>query len=143
MKKTFLFILLSFNIFITYAQTGNGYEKAVIDFMDVTNSKETMVTTIATMYQNMNIPVSNMQVMCEEIVNMMWPTMIKGYTEIMRQYYSLDDLNAIIAFYKTSAGKKFAKYNPIVAQKVMDYSYNTDIVSKIQEIILRYVNKKI
>lgn len=90
------------------------------------------------MYQNMNLPISNMQGMCEKIVDIMWPKMIQGYSTIMQQYYSLDDLNTIVSFYKTPAGRKFAKYNPVVVQKAMEFSSTPEMVRLIDPINLKY-----
>lgn len=139
MKKLLLFFCICFSGLIATAQSGKGYEKAVIDFMEATNAKETTITGLVSMYQNMNLPVSNMQGMCEEIVDTLWPKMIEGYTSIMQEYYSLDELNAIIAFYKTPAGKKFAKYNPVVVKKAMEFSMTPEMYSLIEPIILKYI----
>lgn len=138
MKKLLLFICICFSGLIATAQSGKGYEKAVIDFMEATNAKETTITGLVSMYQNMNLPISNMQGMCEEIVDIMWPKMIQGYSTIMQEYYSLDDLNTIVSFYKTPAGRKFAKYNPVVVQKAMEFSMTPEMVSLIEPIILKY-----
>lgn len=139
MKRLVLLFCIVFSISFANAQSGNGYEKAVIEFMEVTNSKETAITGLISIYQNMNLPVANMQGMCEEIVDTLWPKMIEGYTSIMQEYYSLDELNAIIAFYKTPAGKKFAKYNPVVVQKGMEFSMTPEMYSLIEPIILKYI----
>lgn len=139
MKRLIIFLSISFVYLIASAQSGNGYEKAVLEFMEVSNAKETAITAMVSMYQNMNLPVRNMQKMCEEIVEAMWPKMIQGYTTIMQEYYSLDDLNTIISFYKTPAGKKFAKYNPEVMQKAMEFSMSPEMVNLIEPIVLKYV----
>lgn len=141
MKKLIIFFSLIISSFIVHAQAGSGYEKAVIDFMEVTNAKETTTTALVSMYQNMNLPVSNMQGLCDEIVETMWPKMINGYTKIMQEYYTLDELKEIIAFYRTPAGKKFAKYNPEIVQKAMDFSMSAEMVGQIETIIRNYVNK--
>ena len=141
MKKIILLFSLVLSSIVSHAQVGSGYEKAVVDFMEVTNAKETTTTALVSMYQNMNLPISNMQGMCEEIVDTMWPKMISGYTKIMQEYYTLDELKDIIAFYRTPAGKKFAKYNPEVVQKAMEFSMSSEMVSQIEPIIRKYANR--
>ncbi len=141
MKKILLYFLLVIP-FLANAQTGHGYERAVIDFMEVTNAKETTISGLESMYQNMNLQVSNLHQMCTEVVETMWPRMIKGYTVIMQEYYTLNELNEIICFYKTPAGRKFARYNPVVVQKVMEFSMSSEMVNLIQPIILKYVDNK-
>lgn len=69
--KKFFFIIFSFSFILTYAQSGNGYERSVADFMEVTNAKQTTISGLESMYQNMNLQVSNMHRMCEEIVEAM------------------------------------------------------------------------
>ena len=142
MKKFLLYIVFSFAYLLTYAQTGNGYESAVIDFMEVTNAKETTITGLESMYQNMNLQVDEMHKMCEEIVEAMWPSMIKWYTTIMQEYYTLNELKEIIYFYKTPSGRKFAKYNPEIIQKAMGFSMSSDIENLVLPIFLKYVNNK-
>lgn len=142
MKRLFLYIIFSFSFILTYAQSGNGYERSVADFMEVTNAKQTTISGLESMYQNMNLQVSNMHRMCEEIVEAMWPNMIKGYTTVMQEYYTLDELNAIISFYKTPAGKKFAKYNPAVIQKAMEFSMSPEMINLVKPILLKYMNKQ-
>lgn len=140
MKKLLLYIFFSCSFILVYAQNGNGYDRAVVDFMEVTNAKETTISGLESMYQSMNLQVNNMHRMCEEIVDAMWPNMIKGYSTIMQEYYTLDELNAIISFYRTPAGKKFAKYNPAVTQKAMEFCMSSDMINLIKPIILKYTN---
>lgn len=140
MKKLLLYIFFSCSFILAFAQNGNGYERAVVDFMEATNAKQTTISGLESMYQSMNLQVNNMHRMCEEIVEAMWPNMVKGYSTIMREYYTLDELNAIISFYKTPAGKKFAKYNPAVMQKAMEFCMSSDMINLIQPIILKYTN---
>ena len=139
MKKFLLYILFLAPLF-AYAQTDNGYEKAVSDFMEVTNAKETTMAGIESMFQKMNLQVNNVHQMCEDIVETIWPSMIKGYTTIMQEYYTLNELNEIIYFYKTPVGRKFAKYNPEVSQKIMRFSMSPEMVNLIRPIILKYAN---
>ena len=142
MKKFLLYIFFSLSFLLSFAQTGNGYERAVIDFMEVTNAKETTVIGMESMYQNMSLQVNNMHQMCEEIVEAMWPSIIKGYTTIMKEYYTLNELNEIIHFYRSPAGRKFAKYNPEVVQNAMGFCMSSEMVNLIQPIILKYANNK-
>ena len=139
MKKLILLFCIAFTCLISSAQTNKEYEKAVMEYLEVTNTKETAVSGLVAVYQGMNLGVKDLQGMSEEIVDAMWPIMIKGYIPIMQQYYTLDDLKAIIAFYKTPAGKKLAKYNPEVAQKAMELSTTPEMINAIQPIIFKYL----
>ncbi len=140
MKKFLLLIILSSVSLLTCAQTGNGYKKAVIEFMEVSNAKESTFMTIYATYKNMNLPIDNMDKMCEEIVEAIWPNLINGYTTILQEYFTLNELNEIINFYKTPTGKKFAKNNPEIVQKAMESGMNSEMIDSIQPIILKYVN---
>lgn len=141
MKKFFLYLFFSFSFILTYAQSGNDYERSVVEFMEVTNAKQTATVGVESMIRSMNLPISNMHAMCEEFVDAIWPNMIKEYSTIMREYYTIDDLNAIISFYKTPAGKKVVKYNPEVMRKVMETVSGPEMINIVMPIFKKYTNQ--
>ena len=49
MKKLLLHIFFSCSFILAYAQNGNGYDRAVVDFMEVTNAKETTISGLESM----------------------------------------------------------------------------------------------
>lgn len=139
MKKFLLLIILSSVSLLTCAQTGNGYKKAVIEFMEVTNAKESTFMTLHATCKNMNLQFDNMDKMCEEIVEAIWPNIINGHTTILQEYFTLNELNEIINFYKTPTGKKFAKYNPEIVQKAMESGMSSEVIDSMHPILLKYV----
>lgn len=122
------------------AQSGNSaYEKVVAEYMDVTNAKATMVSTMVQSYQQMGLPISNLQGMVNELIETIWDKYITAETKILQQYYSLDDLKEIIAFYKTPVGKKFAANSPEVAQKSAQIMMTPEFMGPMQQIIMKYM----
>ena len=122
------------------AQSGNNaYEKAVAEFMEVSNAKATMESTLIQSYQQMGLPISNLQKMVTELLDTIWPKYISAEAKIMQEYYTLDELNEIIAFYKTPVGKKFAANSPEVAQKSAQIRTTPDFMGPMQQVIMKYM----
>ena len=133
----FVMMLATFN---ADAQSGNNaYEKAVAEFMEVSNAKATMESTLIQSYQQMGLPISNIQKMVTELLDTIWPKYISAEAKIMQEYYTLDELNEIIAFYKTPVGKKFAANGPEVAQKSAQIMTTPDFMGPMQQVIMKYM----
>ena len=124
----------------SYAQAANdAFEKAVAEYMEVTNARTTMVNTLVQAYQAMNLPVTNVEAMTNELLDSIWDKYIMAEAKIMQEYYSLEDLKEIIAFYRTPVGKKFAACSPEVAQKSAQIMMGQEFQGPMQQIILKYM----
>lgn len=140
MKRLFLSVSFVLAFLMGSAQTGGDYENAVREFLEVTNAKETSTVAMLTMYQNMNLPVSDLQGMCEEMVDAMWPKTVEEYNVILSEYYTLEELEAIISFYKSPAGQKLVKYNPEIMQKAMNFGASPEIMVILQPILMKHLD---
>lgn len=119
--------------------SNNAYEKAVAEFMEVSNAKATMESTLIQSYQQMGLPISNLQEMVNELLDTIWTKYISAEAKIMQEYYTLDELNEIIAFYKTPVGQKFAANSPAVAQKSAQIMMTQDFMGPMQQVIMKYM----
>lgn len=119
--------------------SNNAYEKAVAEFMEVSNAKAAMKSTLIQSYQQMGLPFSNIPGMVNELVDTIWPMYISAEAKIMQEYYTLDELNEIIAFYKTPAGSKFAANSPEVAEKSAQIMLTSEFMEPMQRVIMKYM----
>lgn len=144
MKK--IFLIFGFALCILFAsqganaQTNSDYEKAVAEYMKAANIRETVYVGIVEGYTAMNMPISNMEAVANEILDSFWPEYISGMAEILKNYYTLEELNAIIDFYKSPVGAKFAKYSPQITQDASKIMMQPEILEKIQRILMQHLN---
>ena len=140
MRKIFitfcLMAMMAVSSFSLKAQD-RQYVEAVKEYLEVSNAKQTMITTLVETYESMKLPVTNVGDMTREIIEVIWPGYTEDMAKVMYKYYTIDDLRQIIDFYKTPAGRKFAEYSPAAAKEA------TQMMSKyagqIQTVVSKYL----
>lgn len=115
------------------------YVEAVREYMDVTNSRETMVTSLVQTYKTMGLPISNVEAMTEEIADAIWDDNIEVTAKVMQEYFTLDELKEIINFNKTAVGQKLARYQPEVVLRAQQ-ALTEKCLGTIQNILMKYIN---
>lgn len=127
MKKILLFFCLVFSCgLLSFGQTeADSFRDKLITYMEVTGAENVYNTVIAEMiemYRNqLGLELDDFLVkyrdrMMEdsflELVDMLLPVYKRHFTE--------GDLDAIIAFYQTDAGKKLAQETPLLTKEAME-----------------------
>jgi hypothetical protein len=69
------------------------------------------------------------------------PTLIDGVVRVYAKHFSERDLKALVAFYKSDAGKHFAAEIPAVSQECMDLT--APFMTRFLERIREYIRAKI
>ncbi len=125
MKKITLFLFVfSLGIMVQAQEQKSSYEATLLEMFSVSGTEEAYkVAIVQTMgmlksqYSNVDATVWKdlekefLKTSLNDLVTLLVPVYQKELTE--------GDLNAIIDFYKTPAGKKFAEKNPIIMQESM------------------------
>ena len=133
------FVMMFATVNADAQSSNNAYEKAVAEYMEVSNAKAAMESTLIQSYQQMSLPISNIPGMVNELIDTIWPMYISEEAKIMQEYYTLDDLNEIIAFYKTPVGSKFAANSPEVAEKSAQIMMTSEFMGPMQRVIMKYM----
>ena len=144
MKKSLLLLIVAACAFLVspraQAQTTKDYEKAVAEYLEVSNTQQTLYESIVQSYRAMNLPLTNVEEATNEILRTIWPDYIKSMAKIMQKYYSIDEMYSIIEFYKTPVGAKLAKFAPAVAQDASQIMLQSDMMDKIQNVLFKYIS---
>ncbi|RKY36008.1 MAG: hypothetical protein DRP78_04710 [Candidatus Omnitrophota bacterium] len=138
MKKVFVLIVISLAMFITSVNAQeNVRRKLAEDLLTLTKVKENIEKSfdmVRQMQMEQLGDLSNsdmesekdaslqgkiMDVIAEE---MSWENLKEDYTELYAETFTKEELEGIIAFYKTSIGKKFIEKQPELMQKSMQIS---------------------
>ncbi|MCH5224253.1 MAG: DUF2059 domain-containing protein [Muribaculaceae bacterium] len=139
-KLVFLFVLvLGLTMTPMAGAQQTEYEKCVSEYLAVTNTKATVVTTLMQTYTSMGMQVKDMNGMVNEMMDAIWPDYTEEMAKIMSEYYSIEELNEIIKFYKSPVGKKFAEYSPEVTQKVSKIMMQPKFLTPMQNVIMKYM----
>lgn len=140
MKKLLLAFLMVFAISICDVKAqSKDYENAVGEYLSLTNTKKTVEITLVQTYNSMGLPVNNMEGMVNEMLDSIWSEYIKESAKVMGQYFSLDDLNEINAFYKTPVGVKFGKAAPEIANELSKIMMQSFFINKMESVIMKYI----
>ncbi|MEP7264152.1 MAG: DUF2059 domain-containing protein [Bacteroidota bacterium] len=120
MKNSILALLFSFFLFSAVAQTSAKTEK-IKTLLEVTGSANLGVQIAKQMIDVFKGSYSNVdqkfwdeftkEIKAEDLVNLILP--------IYEKYYTEEDLDQIIAFYKTPIGKKMVETLPMISQESM------------------------
>lgn len=127
MKKILLFFCLVFSCgLLSFGQTEeDSFRDKLITYMEVTGAENvynTVIVEMIEMYRNqLGLELDDFLVkyrnrMMEdsflELVDMLLP--------VYKKHFAESDLDAIIAFYQTDAGKKLAQETPLLTKEAME-----------------------
>jgi Uncharacterized protein conserved in bacteria len=85
--------------------------------------------------------VADIKKIAVEEFNAYRPTLIDGIVKVYAKHFTEKDLKALIAFYKSDAGKHFSAEIPAVSQECMDLS--TPFMTRFLDRIRQYIAAKI
>ncbi len=125
MKKLFptliLFLVISFS---TFAQSDNTYKDALTKMFKVSGTEETYQVAIKQMFSMFKNQYSQVdsgvwEGLEKEFQNSSMDELVDLLLPVYKKHLTINDINAIINFYETEAGKKFASKTPIIMQESM------------------------
>jgi hypothetical protein len=125
MKKLFLIILLGCTGLPTLsAQSNTSYTSTLKKYMEVSGTLATFKTAIKGMISNFklmnsSVPEEVWKEFENELLNTSVDDLVKQFAPVYEKHLTEADLNDIIKFYSTPAGKKLAEKTPILTQESM------------------------
>ncbi|RXE69803.1 DUF2059 domain-containing protein [Muribaculaceae bacterium Isolate-002 (NCI)] len=120
------------------AQSNDPYRNEVEKMLELTKTKEFMVTAITTTYTNMRLPIDDIAGMSKAIVDGIWDDYVNECIPIYQKHYTIDDLKGLNEFYSTPLGKKLAESTSEIMTETATMT-QTKLTPKIQEIITDYM----
>ncbi|TYA84269.1 DUF2059 domain-containing protein [Seonamhaeicola marinus] len=136
-----LLLVVSFS---TFAQSDEAYKKVLTEMFELSGTEETYQVAIKQMfgmYKQQYSSVSNdmwdeleaefNKASMQDLVDLLVP--------VYKKHLSIDDIKAIIEFYKSDAGKRFATKTPLIMQESMQVGQQwgmkigQDFAKKMQE----------
>lgn len=123
-KQLFLTALLVATSLLSFAQDNSSYKTALKKMMQVSGTEASfkgIITQMVTMFkqQQTNVPGEFWDELTSETDKMAIDQLIDLLTPIYQKHLAESDLNAMIAFYETPSGKKFAEKSPLITQESM------------------------
>ena len=126
---------------IASAQTVTpAYKASVIEITDMTNAKETIINTCVTSFTQTGIMSENSaRAALTEWLDGSWDQIIDVYIQAYAKYFTQEDLDNIIAFYKTPTGKKMAIHSSDLAVDSQTAMFSKpEIMTSLQTILTKY-----
>lgn len=130
----------------SYAQTSgsnDAYYKAIERIMEQTDAKNVTINVLTETYVKMGLmDAASAKAALNEWFDEDWNAMMILYVACYKRYFTLEDLQNMIAFYDTPTGRKFAAHNAqltVDAQQMM--MSDQKILGDLESILMRYVKK--
>lgn len=84
---------------------------------------------------NPNVPTTIWNDFEQEMLNTSLDDLVEMLVPVYQKHLSQEDLNSLIAFYQTPAGKKYAEKTPLIMQESMQVGqqWGMQIAQKIQQ----------
>lgn len=130
----------------SYAQTSgsnDAYYKALEKIIEQTDVRNVTVTSLTDVYVKMGLmDAASARAAVNEWFDEDWNEMMNIYVECYKKYFTLEDLQNMIAFYDTPTGKKFAAHNAqLTADAMQMLMSDQKILGDLESILMRYVKK--
>ena len=123
-KQLFLTIVFAIAIQIVVLGQSGSYKEKVSTMISLNGSEATFKTVIEQMINqfqqmNTNVPQDFWKEMKSEFLKTSMKDLVDLIVPIYYKHLTEDDLDGIIAFYKTPVGRKFAEKTPVITQESM------------------------
>ncbi|SFU57372.1 hypothetical protein SAMN05216480_1085 [Pustulibacterium marinum] len=139
MRKLFLTIMLFVGVVsISHAQE-DSYAKTLKTLFDLNGSKESYVAVLDQVAQMYKAQSPSNSEAVDEFINEMKSTSIDDLVQMLVPVYKKqlteDDLKALIKFYQTPIGKKYAEATPAITSESMQVGqqWGMQLVQKLQQ----------
>lgn len=140
MKRIILLFLFAFTVHCSFGQTDPEYQRSLKQLLEVSGTEASFTTVISQMMTmvkqgNPNIPATLWQDFEEEILKVSLDDLSEMLVPVYKKHLSKEDLNSLIAFYQTPAGKRYAEKTPLIMQESMQVGqqWGLQIAQRIQE----------
>jgi len=124
MKKTVLSLLLLLSTTLSFSQDNSNYKSSLKKMIQVSGSEvayKGIVNQMITMFkqQQSNVPAEFWNEFAAEMNKDAVTQLVDMLTPIYQKHLTEADLQSVISFYETPAGKKFAEKTPLITQESM------------------------
>ena len=144
--KLFTVVIFSFAMNISsFAQADKSYRKTLTKLFEVSGSIETAQSAVNQMFiyfkeefedVDTEIWIEMQELFSEDAIRLF----TKKLTPVYFKYFTEKDLKALIDFYESRVGQKYAEYNPLVVQESMQIGQEWG-EEMAQELIKRLENR--
>nr|WP_299381910.1 DUF2059 domain-containing protein [Allomuricauda sp.] len=116
------FVLFSFSI--QAQESSSSYEDTLATLFEKNGSHETFIVVVDQLFEMYkksytSVDVETWNDLQNEFKNTSISELVELLTPIYQKYMSEDDLKALIDFYDSPVGQKFAKYTPEISKESM------------------------
>lgn len=124
MKKTILSLLLALSTTLAFSQDNSSYKSSLRKMIQVSGSElayKGIVNQMITLFkqQQSNVPAEFWDEFAAEMNKDAVGQLVDMLTPIYQKHLTEADLQSVISFYETPAGKKFAEKTPLITQESM------------------------
>lgn len=125
MKKIWLVSLVILSSYsLTFAQTDEAYKKALAKMFRASHSDQTFEAAIKQMFSMFREQMEEVpSEIWDDLENELGKTSINDLVEMLipvyKKHLTIEDLNGLINFYESPAGRKYAEENPAIVQESM------------------------
>jgi hypothetical protein len=124
MKKTILAIFLALSTTLSFSQDNSSYKSSLKKMIQVSGSEvayKGIVNQMVSMFkqQQSNAPAEFWDEFAAEMNKDAVGQLVDMLTPIYQKHLTEADLQSVISFYETPAGKKFAEKTPLITQESM------------------------
>lgn len=119
----------------------DAYTAEVKKLLELSNTKEVVISTVATMWENMGLPLTDSNAASQAVFNEIWPDFVTASTTVYKKYFTLEEIQQVVAFQSTPVGKKFAEKSLYISNDIQSIFGSKDIVEKMTPIIQRYIKQ--
>ena len=127
------------------AEKDPAYEAELSRFIELQDLRVTFEKSMRAPLQQFvdrgMLTTAKLDAMCNEIVDLLYPTVLETMKEGYRKHFSLDELRQITAFYATPVGKKVISIAPELMQDAMAMVQTPEMQGKIQSIVIKHMTK--
>lgn len=126
MKKHLSFLTLSLIISVfSFAQTDADYATSLKKMFRASGTEESYQAAIKQMFtmfkeQSPNVKASVWDEYENEFLHTSINELVEMLVPVYKKYMSIDDLEAMIKFYETPVGQKYAKSTPLIMRESME-----------------------
>ena len=127
------------------AEKDPAYEAELSRFIELQDLRVTFEKSMRAPLQQFvdrgMLTTAKLDAMCNEIVDLLYPTVLETMKEGYRKHFSLNELRQITAFYATPVGKKVISIAPELMQDAMAMVQTPEMQGKIQSIVIKHMTK--
>jgi Uncharacterized protein conserved in bacteria len=137
--KTILFVVFVFISVTTMAQSVDSYSQVMKKYLIATNTLKNMQAMVPQMLKpfqehSPNVPKEFWDSFYEELLNDAVNQMTEMLTPIYQKYLTQKELEDVLAFYESPAGKKISDVTPDITKEAVQVgqTWGASMVTKIQ-----------